>query len=111
MLRVRNNEIYLTRGDSASFTLDIVDDTSVKSAKYEITDEDQILFTVKRSTSDTAVILQKAVVDKTITIKPAETADLPCGTYYYDVQLSRPDGFVATVITPTPFTICEEVTF
>lgn len=108
MLRVKNNEIYLTRGDIASFTLDIVDDTR---AKYEITDDDQILFTVKRSTSDTAVILQKAVVDKTITIKPAETADLPYGTYYYDVQLSRPDGFVATVITPTHFTICEEVTF
>ena len=108
MLRVKNNEIYLTRGDTASFTLDIVDDTR---AKYAITDDDQILFTVKRSTSDTAVILQKAVVDKTITIKPAETADLPYGTYYYDVQLSRPDGFVATVITPTHFTICEEVTF
>jgi hypothetical protein len=108
MLRVKNNEIYLTRGDTASFTLDIVDDTG---AKYEITDDDQVLFTVKRSTSDTAVILQKAVVDKTITIKPAETAGLPYGTYYYDVQLSRPDGFVATVITPTPFIICEEVTF
>lgn len=108
MLRVKNNEIYLTRGDTASFTLDIVDDNR---AKYEITDDDQILFTVKRSTSDTAVILQKAVVDKTITIKPAETAGLPYGTYYYDVQLSRPDGFVATVITPTHFTICEEVTF
>ena len=41
MLRVKNNEIYLTRGDTASFTLDIVDDTR---AKYEIIDEDQILF-------------------------------------------------------------------
>lgn len=56
-------------------------------------------------------MLQKRALDGKITIKATETASLPYGTYYYDVQLTRDDGFVCTVITPKTLKLCEEVTF
>lgn len=45
------------------------------------------------------------------TAVPRETDNLAYGTYYYDIELRRPDGFVATVIPPHILKLTEEVTF
>ena len=50
-------------------------------------------------------------MDGKIKINPEETSSLEYGTYFYDVQLRKGDGTVATVITPSPFILSEEVTF
>ncbi|HAD77138.1 MAG TPA: hypothetical protein DCG08_03920 [Dialister sp.] len=108
MLKVVNNAISLTRGDTATFRLEI---KNQDGTPYDIQAEDQVLFTIKKSTKDTDVIIQKAAINNRITIAAKETESLAYGTYYYDVELRRPDGLVATVIPPHVLRLTEEVTF
>lgn len=98
--------ITLTRGDSASFHIDIVDSTG---DAYELQDGDVVYFTVKKSTKTTDIVMQKTGQD--IVIDPSDTADLKYGTYAYDVQLSYAGGGVDTFIGPADFVVTEEVTF
>lgn len=108
MLKVVKNTVSLTRGDTATFSLTI---KNADGTDYEITEDDQILFTVKRSTRDKEIVIQKASINNQITITPRETENLEYGTYYYDVELRRLDGFVSTVIPPHVFKLTDEVTF
>lgn len=88
--------------------LSIKDDSG---SDYQIQADDSIIFTVKKTTMDKTVILQKKALDGEIKIKADETASLAYGRYIYDVELRKADGTVSTVITPSPFVLCEEVTF
>lgn len=108
MLTCVNNNISITRGDSAIFAL------AVKKADgepYEISEGDTVIFTVKKSTYDKEIITQKTVVNGVITINPDDTKNLEYGTYYYDVELTQADGFVSTVISPHKFIVEQEVTY
>lgn len=108
MLRCERNDIHLTRGDSAVLSLRIEREDG---AGYEIQEGDSILFTIKKSVYDTAVLVQKKLVDGVVRLNPDDTKSLKYGTYYYDVELTQPDGFVATVIAPSRFVIEPEVTY
>lgn len=108
MLNCQNNTITLTRGDTAVLKLDIIDEQGIP---YDVTDSDVVIFTLKRSVLDKAVVFQKSMVDGKITIQPQDTANLEYGQYFYDVELTKEDGFVATVIPPHRFVIAEEVTW
>ena len=102
MVDVKDNDIRMTRGDTAILNLSI---QNADGTPYEITSDDTILLTVKKNTT------AKAVADNRITITPKETESLEYGPYCYDVELRRTDGFVATIISPHTLTLCEEVTF
>lgn len=108
MLNCQNNTITLTRGDTAVLKLDIIDEQGIP---YDVTDSDVVIFTLKRSVLDKAVVFQKSMVDGKITIQPQDTANLEYGQYFYNVELTKEDGFVATVIPPHRFVIAEEVTW
>lgn len=108
MVDVRNNDIRMTRGDTAILNLAI---NNADGTPYQITGDDTILFTVKKNTAARDVIIQKAVSDSKVSITPKETESLEYGTYCYDVELRRTDGFVSTIITPHILVLCEEVTF
>lgn len=69
MLKVVNNGISLTRGDTATFRLQI---KNQDGTDYEITPDDQVLFTVKRSPNDEEIVIQKAAANNCITIVPRE---------------------------------------
>lgn len=97
MLTCEGNTIHLTRGDSAVLLLKIQRENG---SEYELQAGDSVLFTVKNSVYDTAVIIQKKLIDGVIKINPDDTKNLQYGTYYYDVELTQSDGFVATVISP-----------
>lgn len=116
------NDFYLTRGDTAPmpFTLTSKSDSKVRYIPEAGTDT--LIFTVKKSTSDKTAIITKSLAagditfdsagNGTINILPADTASLDYGIYYYDLQLTTPDAAgVQTVITPSIFKVCEEVTF
>lgn len=75
MLKVVNNGISLTRGDTATFRLQI---KNQDGTDYEITPDDQVLFTVKRSPNDEEIVIQKAAANNCITIVPRETDNLTC---------------------------------
>lgn len=107
MLQIRNNNIELTRGDTAQFIL------SVKKKNGEAYDysNDLTQFTVKKSTRTEDIVFQKTLVGNTVTINPSDTAGLPYRVLKYDVQIITPDGDVYTVIPPHDFTLTEEVNF
>lgn len=98
--------MYLTRGDTAQFTI-----TPKRSdgTVYELQEGDVVEFTVKKKTSDSAAVISKVGLD--VEIAPQDTCELRYGVYKYDVQLTFADGRVDTFIGPCDFAITEEVTF
>ena len=98
--------ITITRGDSASFHIDIVD---ASGTEYVLQDGDIVTFTVKKSTKTEDILIQKTGQD--VEIEHEDTADLRYGTYAYDVQLTYANGHIDTFIGPADFVLTEEVTF
>lgn len=100
MLKVENNEIYLTRGDEATLTLEVESD----GQPYDFSGE-TVIFSLKRCPDDPKPLIQKTFVNGSVTLLPGDTDDLPFGQYLYDVTIAEKN---ATIITPTVFTVgCE----
>lgn len=100
------NNITLTRGDTAEITLTVVKNGDV----YDFSD-DLTQLTVKRNTVTQDIIIQKTFIGDTVVITPADTKDLYYTDLKYDVQLITTDNKVYTVIPPRDFIIAEEVNF
>lgn len=102
-----DNNITLTRGDSAVLELDIKDD----GATYDFS-SDLVQLTVKRNTVTETVIFQKTFTSGVVLIEPSDTSNLQYTDLKFDVQLIKAGGGgVFTVIPPRKFTIAEEVNF
>ena len=110
MLRIdEENRISLTRGDTAYLTVPIFND--VTEEEYTLDPEDTLTLTCKRSVRDTNIVFQKILIGKNVFhILPTDTSECDFKTYKYDVQLTRKNGDVCTVIEPTDFIITSEVT-
>ena len=118
MLKVTNNNIVLTRGDSGVFKLDVQD---AEQQEYDFSG-DTVVMTVKKSCTDKQHILQKTFDESgQVVFSPEDTQDLPMGDYVYDVQLTHVEEAVDpaeddvvtvdTIITPHTFTLGAEVTY
>ena len=112
-MEIQGTNISMIRGDSEAIKISCRDENGVDIPFVE---GDIVYFTVKRSTSTEEKILQKIVTEFTkgvalITIFPKDTRELKTGIYYYDIQLTRADGTVKTIIPPSKFTIKGEVTY
>jgi hypothetical protein len=108
MYKVENGNIYITRGDTAAFTLNI--------DGYTAAEGDTLTFSVKKNCNDAQALITKDIdpTDKTFTVEHEDTATLDFGDYFYDVQLRREDGTEVTydtVIIPHTFTVGAEVTW
>lgn len=108
MFKIVGNKIYLTRGDSAFIDIQI---KNADGTDYQWTPGDQLLMTVKESTSSKEILFQHSLVDGTIEINPEDTENLEYGDYVYDCQLRTSGGVTQTFITPSLFRVLEEVTF
>ena len=107
MLHVdQDNNITLTRGDTAVLTLTVKEGSSDYDYSSDLTQ-----FTVKRNTATEDIVLQKTFSGTSITINPSDTKDLYYEDLKFDVQLITPSGAVHTVIPPRDFIIAEEVNF
>ena len=95
----------LTRGDSASLLIKIVD---LEGKEYEIQPADTIKFSVRIPGGET-VIEKAADSEHYIVFAPADTSGLEVGIYQYDVQLTTGYGNVYTVVVPTIFELTDEV--
>lgn len=109
MLRLTGSDIQLTRGDNATFNIEI--NINGSSSNYQRVDGDKLTFTLKKSYNSSSVLVQKDIEGMIINLEPSDTSDLKYGTYWYDVQLTTNEGQVYTVIGPSRFEIREEVTF
>lgn len=95
MYSIDNNNITITRGDSASFILDITPDSTDLVL-------DNVLFILKNGSD---VLVTRKIKDKLFII-PSDTAGRPCGTYEYDIIVGT-----ETAIKNAKFIIEKEVTF
>ena len=108
MFKVDNNNISMIRGDSGVFIITITD---TNGTPVELTDGDGLTFTLRRTPRSPTIVLQKTITDGTLTINPSDTQDMPFGSYVYDVELKRADGYTDTIIPLHEFCILEEVTY
>lgn len=110
---INGTELRMTRGDTESIDVYCINESS---ALIPLVDGDAVYFTVKASVDDEDVIIQKIVSSFTegkasITIEPEDTNELSYGNYVYDVQITKADGTVKTIIAPSEFVIGPEVTY
>lgn len=98
MLTMKGKDIYLTRGDSASFNLIIYNGENI----YTLQEGDHVVFTIRKDPKNTpnnpAPLLNKVFNNNVIILNPQDTNLLNYGDYKYDVQITFSDGGVNTII-------------
>lgn len=100
MLTINDNQIYLTRGDTATIHVQIF---NTDGSEYTPSAADQIIFTMSKLW-DTHKKLSKTITDNMLVLAPSDTIDLPCGDYVYDIRLKR-SGLCDTFIVEGKITI------
>lgn len=110
MLKIKGNNISLTRGDSAYITLTINTDNGT----YLLQDGDEVRVQV-RDVPNTGELLFEGIVEKTEDgviwhILPEQTSNLDVKTYYWDAQLQTSNGDIFTFIPASAFKLLDEVT-
>lgn len=109
MFYVSGTNISLTRGDSATLSVDL---KTQDGEAYALDEGDTLVLTVKRSPNDEEIVLQLyADGEGVFTFLPSATEGLAFGNYRYDIQLTTSAGEVYTVIPVSGFTLLEEVTW
>ena len=98
--------IAMTRGDSESITV---------ACSMPFADGDTVYFTLRQD-AESEIVLQKAITEffdgkAVIPLLPEDTEPLDFGNYLYDIQVTRADGAVTTLIVPSRFRLNEEVTY
>lgn len=104
-MKLTGTDIYMTRGDTEGIIVNLIGYTPQAG--------DTVEFTVRRKIGNAPVIYKKAEFAETqavVRIEPEDTERLRFGDYIYDVQLTY-GGTVKTVVTPSKFTLGEEVTY
>lgn len=109
-----NNQIQISRGDSADTELFINSGTEFEVDQYIIEDTDKIYLGVMEPNQP----FENAILKKVFTIedlneegnlvirfKPNDTVQLLPGTYYYSIKLTNKEEDVITLIPNTLFTI------
>ena len=103
MLRMSGNDIYMTRGDSASFSLVIYNGKNI----YTLQEGDNVVFTIRQIPKNTPTIptplLNKVFGNNTIVLNPNDASFLQYGQYKYDVQITFSDGGVNTILAGNIF--------
>ena len=103
-----NNNITITEGDTGYIKLSI--------PNYKIVADDTIYFSVKAK--DHGYLFQKVITGEpsikngmvTIKIDPQDTKSKEIGVYLFDIQLTKANKDVFTVVGPKNFEIKEGIT-
>lgn len=106
MLKIKDSNIFLTRGDSASLKIKVKD---IDGKDFIFTEDFKLIFSVKKNITDKHLTIQK-IANNSINIEllPEDTKTLSFGEYFFDIELQIKDK-VFTIITPHKFILCEEV--
>ena len=101
----------MTRGDTEYFTVGVEDDGVVVPLGVG----DIIYLSVKRNIHQAEYLIHKKVEEftdgkATIKIESADTRSLKFGTYVYDIQWTKANGDVKTIVRPSDFVVEGEVT-
>lgn len=105
-----SNKIQLTRGDTARYTVDIINEVNGES--YVMEPSDILRMTIKKSDRVKNALIEKSLIGSNMFLfSPEDTNGLSVGIYTYDVELTTSSGEVYTVIRPSTFEILSEVTW
>lgn len=112
-MKITGTDLSMIRGDTESITVELQDKDG---NPMPLEDGDTIYFTVKTSVNNEEKILQKVITEFTngkapIVIEPEDTKSLDFVRYVYDIQLTRANGEVRTLVGPSTFAIGGEVTY
>lgn len=101
MFKIENNEIFLTRGDSANINISIYQPDGI--TPYVPAANDKIIFTVKNNVINNEITLIKEFDnDLSISLSKNDTINLNFGTYYFDVRLENSTEY-DTILTEGTF--------
>lgn len=108
MIKIEDNEITMTRGDTLETTVEIF---TKQGEPYIPSSLDRIRFALKKRYKDVEPLIVKEVPYDTMLLHldPEDTKPLAFGDYVYDLELTTSDGFVDTFIDKKLFKITEEV--
>lgn len=95
------NNIYLTRGDSAVFDLTIIDE---EGEPYAPRPTDVIVLTIKQNYNNVGDMLRKTFDNLHAGITSEESLKFNFGTYFYDVRLID-ENLIDTIICNGKFII------
>jgi len=112
-MEIQGYNIAMIRGDTEIIKVSCKD---AQGVDVPFKDGDTLYFTVKSSVGTEKIELQKVITEfpdgiAYINISPDDTKHMSFKSYYYDIQLTRADGTVKTIIPPSKFTIKGEVTY
>lgn len=105
------NKVEIVRGTTNIFNITVND---AAGRLYSLAAGEKVIFGIKQREGDTDLIFAKVAVPGSagaysVTINPADTADLDCGRYYYDVALQSGNAFY-NIIESNPFIILPNIT-
>lgn len=112
-MQISGTNIKMTRGDTEGIIVRVIDEVG---EDVSLGSGDKVEFTVRRSISHPEKMIYK-VVDTfengkaRITLYPEDTDGLPFGNCAYDIQLTRANGTVKTIVKPSRFVIGTEVSY
>ena len=100
MFVYKNNKLYLTKGDTASMTIDLTDAAGLPTS---VQTNDVLTLTVREKVGGTIIFTaENAVGEPSIDITPAMTKTKKAGTYSADIQLKR-GSEIYTIFPDKPF--------
>lgn len=105
-MTLSGTNISMTRGDTESLTV---------SCSVPFAPGDTVYMTVRESV-EAPVAFQKEITEfpngkAVIGIEHDDTEGMDFGSYLYDIQVTRADGTVTTLVKPARFTLTEEITY
>lgn len=108
MHKISGTTIVLTRGDTFKATVSMI---KTDGTEYTPVPGDSIRFAMKRSFSDSEVLVERNIPIDTclLWLEPSDTADLPFGSYVYDIQITYDNGDIDTFIDRATIKLTEEV--
>lgn len=110
MLKLANNTIYITKGDTLDLQVQIKDQSG---DEYTPSENDSIRFALKRKYSDPEPLILKIIPISTmrLRIESDETKQLEVRAtpYVYDIEITFEDGTVDTFIDCEKLYVTEEV--
>lgn len=102
-----HNNIYLTRGDTAIFDIELTDEDG---QPYTMGNDEIIIFSVRKLFDRGAVLIQKQSSTPSFSLDTADTKNLSFGNYKYDIYLYNQVTYkLDTFIANKVFEIGEEV--
>lgn len=107
MVKIDDNNIYLTRGDTVTFDLDLTDEDD---NPYIMRSDEYIVFSLRRLYAKGEVLLTIQSDTPSFSISTNDTKNLSFGNYKYDVYLmNESDNSLNTFIADKELYIGEEV--